>query len=135
MADRLYSQRTRKIDHFVGEITSTLQGQTPELQEYADTGRLDFHGMGALVDIFDGTAGKDRVDIIRAIERIVRTAEYRPPLLVAQVIDFAASPLKDISEIEPEVRRLSRVPLAQDEPIKSAIIGFQLSRKRGRREL
>ena len=118
-----------RIRFYDQEITSMLQGQTLELQEHAN--RLDWQGVGAVLNLYDHAIGKNRDRFIMAMRRIVANAEAKPPLVVAQVIDLASS--LEITQISPTVDRIAGLPVAQSDPVKTAVEQYQLRRELSKR--
>jgi hypothetical protein len=101
-------------------ILETLQGQTPEMRALPPE-RLDWDGPGAFLDLFDRTSGHDRTQLIEAIGLVLRR-HNAPVAVLAQLVDIASS--LDLAEVEPNVRRLQRLSVGRQEPLRSAITNY-----------
>jgi hypothetical protein len=111
-------------DYYVA-ITNALQGNARGL-EGVPVARLDWYGSGAVLEMYESTAGADREEIIRAMGRIVESG-IESPTVIAQVLHLAAS--LDLAQIQPSVERLERTALASEEPVKSAIQTYKSFRQ------
>jgi hypothetical protein len=103
--------------NYYAEITNTLEGKVPGLRD-VPADHLDWYGVGAVLELYESTAGSDREEIISAIGKIVEHGR-ESPMVIAQVLHLAAS--LDLAQIQPSVERLERTALASEEPVKSAI--------------
>lgn len=89
-------------NYYYERIGDLLQGATEELKGIP-SGRLDWDGVGAVLELYDSTSGTDREDLIRVMGRIIEEAKYPAPV-VAQVIQLASS--LDLAQVEPNVFKL-----------------------------
>jgi hypothetical protein len=106
------------------QIIEMLQGQTPELRE-TPRDRLDWAGPGAVLDLYKKTSGRERVEIIEAMERIL--ANGQSPSVMAQVLHIAAS--LDIAQLEPYVEELRSKAHLFGEPVRLAVNNYLAFRK------
>jgi hypothetical protein len=106
-------------------VLNMLQGKTAELRAIPPE-RLDWSGPGAVLELYRGTAGKDRAASIQAIGQIIRDQSGAPPLL-AQVVDIASG--LDLAEVEPEVRALQGESVAATDPLRRSIANYLAYRK------
>lgn len=108
------------VGRYYQTILDTLQGQTDDLRALPPD-RLDWAGPGALLDLYRKTSGNDREALIRAIGQVI---ENHPasPAVIAPLVNIASA--LDISQVEPQVRRLQADPFASEELMRGAITNF-----------
>lgn len=107
------------MNGYYGQIVALLQGDTDELKPYQD--RLDWHGFGAVLALYEWTSGEEREAFIHAMSRIIEEGE-QPPMVIAQVIQLASS--LDVSQLEPSIHRLDDKPVASDGAVQEAIAKY-----------
>lgn len=101
-------------------VVDTLEGRTGELRSIPTTA-LDWSGSGALLDLYRGTSGNERSELIESIGRVIEQHSALPTTL-AQLIHIAAC--LDLAQVEPQVRGLQPATIAQTEPVKSAVANY-----------
>lgn len=106
-------------------ITDALKGETTELRGIPQE-RLDWSGYTQAFTIYNRTAGGERTAAIRGIGRIIEDGT-EPPAILAQLVEFAAD--HDLSQVTPSVERLGQMPVAQQEPVRTAVQNYQALRQ------
>lgn len=119
------------VNQFVTRIEDTLQGNIPDLQDMPKE-RLGFHGIGAFLEMYDQTSGKDREAIIQAMGKIIETGETIP-IVRAQVVDLAAD--LDLSQLEPSITKLKRMKASNNPYVVAALSEYEAFRVLARREI
>lgn len=94
----------KHIDNYYRQIVDSLTGQTEELKEIPSA-RLDWGGVGAVLELYEGTSGVAREACIKAFRRVILDNQ-QPDQIVAQAVDLVVS--LDLTQLEPSIRRLQR---------------------------
>lgn len=97
-----FSRGSVTIEQYRQTVVAMLRGETPDLLPYRE--RLDWQGVGAVLQLFDETSGRNRTAIIRAFGKIAAD-ESSDPAVRAQVIDLASD--LDLAELDPIIRPLA----------------------------
>ncbi len=121
---------SKLTSRYHGLILEALEGHTSEFDGIPFS-RLDWYGLGAVLDLYQQSSGTDRENIIRAIAQILEGAT-EPPIILAQLLHLVAS--LDIAQVEPSVLKLNSMAIAGEEPVKGALANYFTFRQVARRE-
>lgn len=112
--------KVMSVRNFYDAILETLQGRSAALKEIPAE-RLDWAGPGALLELYRETAGSERDDLIRAMGQVIQD-HPGSPAVIAQLIQIASG--LDIAQLEPQVLKLQKEPVAEEEPLRGAIANY-----------
>lgn len=118
--ERVAPGRRAVIEGYQQRIVDTLEGKIPELRNIPRE-RLDWNGTCVFFSWYGGLSGKDRDSAIKAIGRIIEDSR-EDPATIAEVVDLATS--LDLTQLEPQVKKLQKSPIVKIEFVKEAIDGF-----------
>lgn len=111
-------------DDYYRQIVETLKGKTNALVIAPE--RLDWEGMGALLEMFEKTSGRERVEFIRALGKIITNEENKDVL--SQAIQFAAN--LDLAELDAKIEYLktTKEEISSNGQIKKAVQYYENSK-------
>jgi len=72
--------------------------------------------------LYKKTSGSERVQIVDAMERILKEGSGQPPAVTAQLVHIAAS--LDIAQLEPAVKELASKAPTLGDPVRKAVDNF-----------
>ncbi len=120
-----------RVDEYYRKVINTLEARTGVFSNVVDEEIRkravdNWEGENAFMRLYDGTANKDRAAIIQTLGIVIEDAEKHPEIS-AQVIDFVT--VRDLSEIESSIKRLSRTQFAKEnELLQKSIDTYKTSR-------
>lgn len=111
-----------QIETYKRHIIDMLDGRIPELRGIPRE-RLGWSGISAFHVWYGGLSGKDRKAAIGAMRKIIENGTASTEV-VAQVINLATS--LGLTQLEPQVRKLKKNPIAKIDFVKDAINEFSV---------
>lgn len=128
----LTPEEQARVDAYYPRVTDTLEARTEDFDGYVvdeatrQRAVANWGGTSAFLQLYDGTMGEDRTAIIRAMGRVIETAEQHPETS-AQVLAIVTS--KGLTQVEGSIKRLARQPIAtEDEALRDAIGNYKAMR-------
>lgn len=115
----LRREETMAYGRYYDVVLNLLKGTSPDLAPIPGH-RLDWFGLGAVLELYNQTAGAERVAFVQALGQLVE--EETDPVVLAQLVYFITS--LDLSQLEPSVAKLRARPDASAELVQAAVADY-----------